>query len=136
MNKRLLQKLKAKLEREKTIIEEQLNRFAKKDEKLKGDWDTRFPHWDGEAGGAGLEKAADEVEEYEARLPVEYSLELKLKNIDLALEKIRTSPSARTLNTSHFKKGKYGMCEKCGKKIAEQRLKIYPEARICLKCRK
>ena len=122
MNKKLLLELKQKLEKERAMTEEQLKRFAKKDKKLKGDWDTRFPHWGGEAGGAGLEKAADEVEEYEALLPVEYSLELKLKNINLALEKI--------------KKDKYGMCEKCGKKIDERRLKIYPEARICLKCKK
>jgi len=122
MNKRLLQKLKQKLEYERASIEEELKKFAKKDKKLKGDWDTRFPHWDGETGGAGLEKAADEVEEYSTLLPIEYNLELKLKNIDLALEKI--------------KKGKYGICEKCGKKIAEGRLKIYPEARFCLKCQK
>lgn len=122
MNKKLLLEFKQKLEKERTIIEEQLKRFAKEDKKLKGDWDTRFPHWDGEAGGAGLEKAADEVEEYEVRLPVEYSLELKLKNINLALEKIE--------------KGGYGICEKCREKIAERRLKIYPEAGFCLKCRK
>ena len=122
MNKKLLEKLRQKLEYEKVSIEKELKKFAKKDKKLKGDWDTRFPHWGGEAGGASLEKAADEVEEYEARLPVEYLLELKLKNIDLALEKI--------------KKGKYGMCEKCEKKIDERRLKIYPEARFCLKCKK
>jgi RNA polymerase-binding transcription factor DksA len=122
MNKKLLLELKQKLEKERAIIEEQLKRFAKKDGKLKGNWNTRFPHWGSETGGAGLEKAADEVEEYEARLPVEYSLELKLKNINLALEK--------------NKKGKYGMCEKCGKKIAERRLKIYPEARFCRECRK
>ena len=122
MNKKLLEKLRQKLEYEKVSIKKELKKFAKKDKKLKGDWDTRFPHWGGEAGGASLEKAADEVEEYEARLPVEYSLELKLKNIDLALEKI--------------KKGKYGMCEKCEKKIDERRLKIYPEARFCLKCKK
>ena len=122
MNKKLLEKLRQKLKYEKVSIEEELKKFAKKDKKLKGDWDTRFPHWGSETGGAGLEKAADEVEEYEARLPVEYLLELKLKNIDLALEKI--------------KKGKYGMCEKCEKKIDERRLKIYPEARFCLKCKK
>jgi DnaK suppressor protein len=122
VNKKLLQELKQKLEKEGATIEEQLKRFAKKDKKLKGDWDTRFPHLGDETGGASLEKAADEVEEYEALLPVEYNLELKLKNINLALEKI--------------KKDKYGFCEKCGKKIAEQRLKIYPEARICLKCKK
>ena len=122
MNKKLVQKLKAKLEREKAKVEEQLKSFAKEDKKLKGDWDTIFPRWDGEAGGAGLEKAADEVEEYSTLLPIEYNLELKLKNIDLALEKI--------------KKGKYGKCEKCEKEIDEKRLKIYPEARFCLKCKK
>ena len=122
MNKKLLEKLRQNLEKEKVTTEEELKKFAKKDEKLKGDWDTRFPHWNSETGGAGLEEAADEVEEYSTLLPIEYNLELKLKNIDLALEKI--------------KKGKYGMCKKCGKKIDERRLKIYPEARICLKCRK
>jgi len=122
MKKSLLQKLKQKLEQEKATIEKQLKSFAREDKKLKGDWDTLFPHWDGEAGGAGLEKAADEVEEYSTLLPIEYNLELKLKNIDLALEKI--------------KKGKYGICEKCGRKIDEKRLKIYPEARFCLKCKK
>lgn len=123
MNKKLLLELKQKLEKERAIIEGQLKRFAKKDEKLKGDWDTRFPKWGGsEVGSAALEKAADEVEEYSTLLPIEYSLELKLKNIDLALEKI--------------KKGEYGMCEKCGKKIEEKRLKISPEARLCLKCKK
>ena len=123
MDKKLLNELKEKLEKEKITIEEELKGFAKKDEKLKGDWDTRFPKWDGsEAGSAALEKAADEVEEYSALLPIEYNLELKLKNIDLALEKI--------------KKGEYGTCEKCGKEISEKRLKVYPEARFCLKCKK
>ena len=122
MDKKLVQKLKVKLEREKAKVEEQLKSFAKEDKKLKGDWDTIFPRWDGEAGGAGLEKAADEVEEYSTLLPIEYNLELKLKNIDLALEKI--------------KKGRYGICEKCGQEIDEKRLKIYPEARFCLKCKK
>ena len=122
MKKSLLQKLKQKLEQDTAVIEEQLKSFAKEDKKLKGDWDTIFPRWNGEAGGAGLEKAADEVEEYSTLLPIEYNLELKLKNIDLALEKI--------------KKGKYGICEKCGRKIDEKRLKIYPEARFCLKCKK
>jgi len=123
MDRELIQKLKQKLEQEKEIIEKELERFAKKDEKLKGDWDTRFPKFDGgEVGGAALEKAADEVEEYEALLPIEYSLETKLQDINLALEKIE--------------KNKYGKCEKCQKEISEKRLEVYPEARFCLKCKK
>ena len=121
MKKNLLQKIKQELEKEKTAIEEQLKKFAKKDKKLPGDWDTVFPKYNGgESGGAALEKAADEVEEYSTLLPIEYSLELRLKNIDLALEKI--------------KKGEYGICEKCRKEIPIARLKVSPEARFCLKC--
>ena len=123
MNKKLIQELKENLEKNKIEIEKELEKFATKDEKLKGDWDTRFPRFDGgETGSAALEKAADEVEEYSTLLPIEYAFELKLRNIDLALEKI--------------KKSKYGVCEKCGKEIDERRLKIYPEARFCLKCKK
>lgn len=122
MDRKLLEELKEKLEREKMAGEEALKKFAKKDEKLKGDWDTIFPKFNGgEAGSAALEKAADEVEEYSTLLPIEYSLELKLKNIELALEKI--------------KKGKYGICEKCAKAIDEERLKVSPEARFCMKCK-
>lgn len=118
-----LKKIKDKLEKEKVAIEEMLKKFAKKDEKLKGDWDTRFPKFNGgESGSAALEKAADEVEEYSTLLPIEYSLETRLRDINLALEKI--------------KKGKYGICEKCKKPIDKERLEIYPEARFCLKCEK
>jgi DnaK suppressor protein len=123
VNKKLIDHLRQKLESEKTAIEEQLKKFAKKDDKLPGDWDTVFPKYDGgETGDAALEKAADEVEEYSTLLPIEYSLELRLKNIGLALEKI--------------KKGKYGICEKCKKEIPINRLRVSPEARFCLKCRK
>lgn len=122
MNKKTLQKLKEKLEKEKVILEQQLKSFAKKDPKLKGDWDTQYPYFDGEIGGAALEKAADEVEEYSIRLPIEFSLESKLRDVDLALEKM--------------KKGKYGICEKCGKEIDKKRLVVCPEARFCLNCQK
>ena len=120
MKKELLKELKQKLEKGKKTLEEQLGTFAKKDPHLKGDWDTRFPDFDGEIGGSALETAADAVEKYDALLPVEHSLEIRLRDIGLALEKI--------------KKGKYGQCENCGKKIDEKRLKIYPEARLCMEC--
>ena len=121
MNKKSLEELKQKLEKEKVNIEKELEGFAKKDEKLKGDWDTHFPHWNGDSGGSSLERAADEVEEYSTLLSIEHSLETKLQNINLALEKI--------------KKGKYGKCEKCGKEIKEERLKAHPEATTCAKCK-
>jgi DnaK suppressor protein len=122
MNKKLIAKLKEVLERERAAIEEQLKKIAKKDEKLPGDWDAVFPKYNGgESGGAALEKAADEVEAYSTLLPIEHSLELRFKNIDLALEKI--------------KKGTYGKCEKCKKEIPVNRLKASPESRFCLTCK-
>jgi DnaK suppressor protein len=121
MDKKLLLALKEILEKQKKALETLLESFAKKDKKTADDWDTRFPSWNGEVGSGALEKAADQVEEYSTLLPIEHNLELKLRDINLALEKI--------------KKGKYGTCEKCGKKIDIKRLKISPEARFCKKCK-
>jgi RNA polymerase-binding transcription factor DksA len=47
---------------------------------------------------------------------------VKLKNINLALEKI--------------KKGNYGICEKCQREIEIDRLEAIPEARFCKKCKR
>lgn len=131
MNKKTLQELKLKLEKEKVLIEKLLKNFAKKNKKLSGDWRTYFP----EFNGAYLEEAADEVEEYSTLLSIEYSLENRLADINLALEKIRTSLSTRTSKGKHLRKGGYGICEKCKKPISIERLKIYPEARTCNKCK-
>jgi len=120
MDEKTIKEFKKKLETEKIETEKELENFADRDKKLKGDWDARFPHWNGDSGGAALETAADEVEEYSRRLPLEHLLELRLKDINLALEKI--------------KKGKYGVCEKCEKQITMERLKIYSAARFCKKC--
>lgn len=122
MNKKILKELKEKLEKQKTSIERELEKFAQRDENLKDDWDTRYPKSNGGVGSQALEEAADEVEEYATLLSLEHNLELRLRDINLALEKI--------------KKGKYGRCEKCGKQISEERLKVYPEARRCVSCEK
>lgn len=117
MNKKDLEK---KLEQQKESLKKELQKFAQEDKKLKGDWDTKYPKHNGGVGGQQLEDAADQVEEYSTLLSIEHNLELRLKDIDSALEKI--------------KKGNYGICEKCGKKIDEKRLEVYPEARLCGKC--
>ncbi len=93
-----------------------LERFAKEDTKPKGDWDTKFPKFDGGA----LEEAADEVEEYESLRSVEHSLELKLKKTNEALEKME--------------EGSYGKCSECGNAISEKRLSLIPEADKCKDC--
>jgi RNA polymerase-binding transcription factor DksA len=116
-----LKKIKERLESERKTIEEELQRFAEKDKKLKDDWDTKFPKFDSSFGGQQPEDAALEVEEYVSKLPIEYSLEIRLRDINNALDKI--------------KKGNYGKCEKCGKKISKERLEIAPEARFCQNCK-
>lgn len=122
MKKEFLKKIEDKLKKERVSVEALLKEFAKKDKELKGDWKTIYPSFNGVSGGGILETEADEFQEYESKLDVEHILELKLRNINLALKKI--------------KKGKYGVCENCGKKISQKRLKVSPEARFCLKCRK
>lgn len=119
MDKKTQEELKEKLEKEKALIEKQLSGFAKKDPKLVDDWDTRYPQFHGNQ----LEDEADEVEEYSNRLPVEHSLEVKLRDINIALKKIE-------------KDGKYGICEKCKNPIDIERLRAYPEARLCTKCKR
>ncbi len=120
MEKESIKKYKEKLEREKKKIEKELKKFAKRSEK---GWEVNFPNFNGGESGSGiLEKGADEVEEYTTLLSLKSEMIEKLREIDLALEKI--------------KKGGYGICEKCKKEIEKERLEIYPEARFCSKCKK
>ncbi len=120
MEKEFLEKQKQKLEKEKKRLESQLSSFAKKrlNSQRQGNWKARHPQFN----GGHLEEEADEVEEYGTRLALGETLEKELKDISLALEKI--------------KKGKYGICEKCGNPIPQDRLKVHPQARFCKKCQK
>jgi DnaK suppressor protein len=121
MKKELIKKFKEILEKEKEKIEEELKKFAQKG-KIPEDWEAKFPHYDGESGSGSLERASDEVEEYEVLRSIEQNLEVKLRDINLALEKI--------------KKGNYGICEKCKKEIELKRLEAIPETRFCKNCKK
>jgi DnaK suppressor protein len=112
-------KLKQKLEKEKMSLEKELKNFADKNKKLKDDWDTRFPNFNSDS--FDLENEAAEVEEYITLLPIEHTLELKLKDINLALKKIKNKS--------------YGKCEKCKKKIEKKLLEVQPETKLCLKCK-
>jgi len=122
MTKKFIQEQKEKLILEKEKLEKAIGEFAKKDPNIEGNWNSKFPEFDGmESGGSRLEVAQDEVEEYLKRLPMEESLELRLKDISAALKRVS--------------KGKYGKCEKCKKNISMERLKVFPSARFCVKCK-
>lgn len=115
--KSFLEEQKEKLIQNKQRLEKQLASFAKESDKTAQNWDAEMPSFD---PGTNLEEEADEVEEFGMRLALEQTLEQELKKVDLALERV--------------KKGKYGVCEKCGKEIAQGRLKAYPQAEFCAKC--
>ena len=115
MDKKTIDELKTKLQEQKKSIQKELESFARKDNVPKGDWETKYPNREDRY----KDEEANEVENYDNLLPVEHSLELKLKDVEIALEKIE--------------KGEYGACEKCGKKIEEERIRAVPEARFCVK---
>lgn len=119
--KEFIKKQKKELEEKKKKLEKTLSSFAKK-KSTNGfyNWQTKFPDF-----GEWVDKkeeSADEIEEYANLLPVEYRLELKVLDIKRALEKINRGEG-------------YGICEKCGKKITQRRLKIIPETKFCSKCK-
>jgi len=120
MDKKFLEQQQKKLEESKKSLESQLESFAKRNKLSQKDWQTFWPQLDG-----SLEEEADEVEEYSDLLPQEYVLEIKFRDVELALEKIKNP-----------RKGfEYGICEKCGKEISKERLEAIPEARTCSKCK-
>ncbi len=116
MKKELSEELKGKLEEQKKSLQKELESFATEDKNLKHNWDAKYPNRE----NGDKEEEADEAQEYDTALSLEHSLELKLRDVSVALEKME--------------KGEYGKCEKCGKEINEERLKVAPEARLCMKC--
>lgn len=113
MNQNLINELKQSLEKERSELTEGLKSFATPDKNLKGDWDTKY-----EDIGSDIDENAQEVTEYATRIPIEHELELRLKDVGDALEKIS--------------KNTYGLCENCGEPISEERLKANPAARNCV----
>lgn len=124
LTKEQLKNFAARLQAEKTEIETILSRIATRDPKIKGDWDAIFPSMEHAPSGSSgaLEESAGEVEEYESRLASEHTLELRLRDVEAALERITA--------------GTYGICTNCKKEIPLERLEANPEAAICLDCPK
>lgn len=113
MNEQILNELKTALEKEKKMLTEELRTIAHPDKKVKGDWDADYQNL-----GEGWDENAQEVTEYATRLPLEHELEVRLQEVNDALEKITKST--------------YGICEKCGQAIDIERLRANPSARTCV----
>lgn len=117
LDKKTIDELKNKLIEQKNTITEELSKFTQKNTEIKGDFKTEFPQY-----GNDEEENALEVTEYETNLGIEHRLELDLAQINNSLAKIE--------------KNTYGTCEKCDKEIDIARLKAFPEAKFCVKCKK
>ena len=68
------------------------------------------------------DEETDEAEEFGAQLSIAQTYKERLADVDVALRKIE--------------KKKYGICEKCGKKISVDVLNVVPESRLCKECKK
>jgi len=118
MDKKILAEFKKRLEQERILLKEDLLKFADQDKKLPDDYDTKFPDL-GERSSSPDENAK-EVETYENLLALEFALELRLKEVNEALKKIKND--------------NYGYCETCNKPIELGRLKANPAAKTCFSC--
>lgn len=67
-----------------------------------------------------LEDGDPDIIEREKSLALIRSFELRLEEIENALDQI--------------KNGTYGICERCGNQINPERLKFMPEAKYCITC--
>jgi len=116
MDQTTLQELKTSLEQERDRVVASLSSIAKPDSHMKGNWNADYPQFEATETGShnSLDQEADEVEEYEARLEAEHSLESRLLHITRALTRIQA--------------GTYGICAACKKPLPLDRLKANPAA--------
>ncbi|MEK7598153.1 MAG: TraR/DksA C4-type zinc finger protein [Patescibacteria group bacterium] len=110
-----LVELKEALLKEKASLENDLGKIAKPVNRATGDYEPAF-----EDIGTDREDNASEVEQYTDDLPVEITLEKKLKDVLEALEEMEEDS--------------YGICKNCNQKISLERLRANPSARTCIKC--
>ena len=103
LTKEEIQKFKNKLEEEKTNLENEV-----KELKVVPDFGN---------DNDSFEEETDESQAYGNQLSLMQTFKERLADIEAALDKIR--------------KGKYGVCEKCGKEISVKVLDISPESRLC-----
>ncbi|HEX7586281.1 MAG TPA: TraR/DksA C4-type zinc finger protein [Patescibacteria group bacterium] len=114
-DKETIAELKAALLKEKETLEHDLSKIARPVDRAKGDYETSFTEI-----GNDREDNTSEVEQYADDLPVEITLEKKLKDILEALEEME--------------RGDYGICKNCNQEISLERLRANPAARTCINC--
>jgi RNA polymerase-binding transcription factor DksA len=113
LNAAFVEAQKKKLEEERTRLQSELSRIAEKDA-VGDDYHAQV-----EQIGRAPDENVVEEEQYEAARSVEQSLEVQLRDVNNALQRISD--------------GTYGACPKCGERIDQKRLEALPSAQTCLK---
>lgn len=106
---------KAKLEAEKTLLEEELSKLGTRNPSNPSDWVPSKP--EGEEFGADKNDNADIIEAEQENNATLNELEGRLNQVARALEKMNA--------------GTYGVCEISGHDIEIDRLEANPAARTC-----
>lgn len=117
MEKEMLTKFESKIREEKALVEKELGVLGIKDPET-GDWGANMQEAS-EDDIADKNDLADRDEDFAVTSLKVGELELRLKDINDALAKIERND------------GTYGICEKMGTPIEEDRLEANPAARTC-----
>ncbi len=109
-----------KTEQARTFLEGEKKRIEDEITQLGIDSQSNDVRREGSPFGKREEEATESLE-LEKRLALEKQLREQLVDFEHALQKIED--------------GTYGMCDSCGKPIAENRLEALPQASLCIDCK-
>lgn len=116
LSKADLKEIETKLLAEKKHLENELNKIATKNPKVKNDYNAKF-----EDIGTDESESVTEVEQYSLGLSLEVTLEKALRDVEKAL--------------ASLKKGTYGLCKYCKQPIDKKRLLARPTSTSCITCK-
>jgi len=110
---------KNKLEQEKKLLEEELEKVGRRNPDNLSDWEATPPTDRDSSSQADENVAADNIEAYEDNVAILNTLETRYNDLKSGLDKI--------------KHGVYGRCQVCKEEIEVERLEANPSARTCKK---
>lgn len=110
------QTLKARLEKERDLLQQELSTLGVENPTVSGDWEPKKP--EGEEFGADRNDNADIIEAEQENNAALNELEGRLNIVMQALGK--------------FDAGTYGVCEVSGEPIEFERLNANPAAKTCM----
>lgn len=122
MDKAFNEQMKQRLLTEQKDLQERLGRISTKDKKVKGDYDAKFPQYSpkDETESGDFDDSAHEVQDFSDNIGVENDLEVRLAQVERALDRIA--------------KGRYGICSNCNAEQSRERLMADPAAETCQDC--